>query len=108
MNHEDVAWKSVWNLFGENLSLQRFSMRKIADGTRQISIESTDGLIKPNDNAIFDAETAGVFSQQWIDEFTPMHPVSSPCFKGWPQDHSMSIEKIENFKNISNRPDKWF
>lgn len=47
---------------GENLSPERFSMTKIADGTRQISIESTDGLIKSSDNAIFDAETAGVLS----------------------------------------------
>lgn len=103
MDHEDILWKSVWNFFGENLSLQRFSMTKIADGTRQISIQSTDGLIEPSDNAIFDAETAGISFHQWIDQFTPMHLVDSPGFSRWPDNNqSKEIEKVEPFKNLSN------
>ncbi|KAJ5628471.1 hypothetical protein N7490_010699 [Penicillium lividum] len=83
-DHEDGLWKSVWNFFGENLSLQRFSMTKVADRTCQISIQRTDGLIEPSDNAIFDAETAGMLFHQWIDQFTPMHLRDSPSPTKWP------------------------
>ncbi|KAJ5792461.1 uncharacterized protein N7503_008439 [Penicillium pulvis] len=83
-DHEDALWKSIWNFFGENLSLQRFSIAKVADGTRQISIQRTDGLIKPSENAIFDAETAGMSFHQWIDQFTPMHLLDSPSPTVWP------------------------
>ncbi|KAJ5769686.1 hypothetical protein N7520_004245 [Penicillium odoratum] len=83
-DHEDSLWKSVWNFFGENLSLQRFSMTKVADRTCQISIQRTDGLIEPSDNAIFDAETAGMSFHQWIDQFTPMHLRYSPSPTRWP------------------------
>ncbi|KAJ5539449.1 hypothetical protein N7513_007781 [Penicillium frequentans] len=83
-DHEDAVWKYIWDFFGENLSLQRFSMAKVADGTRQISIQRTDGLIKPSENATFDAEIAGMSFHQWIDQFTPMHLLDSPSPTIWP------------------------
>ncbi|KAJ5660139.1 hypothetical protein N7507_006590 [Penicillium longicatenatum] len=102
-DREDALWKSVWNFFGENLSLQSFSMTKIADGTCQISIQRTDGLIEPSENAIFDAVTAGMSFRQWIDQFTPMHLLDSPNPTMWPDiDQSKQAKKVELFKNIFN------
>ncbi|KAJ5915394.1 hypothetical protein N7466_011327 [Penicillium verhagenii] len=82
-NHEDALWKSVWNFFGENLSLQRFSMIKVADGNSQISIQRTGGLKEPSDSATYYAETAGMSFHQWIDQFTPMHLLDSPSPTRW-------------------------
>ncbi|KAJ5540910.1 hypothetical protein N7494_005986 [Penicillium frequentans] len=59
-------------------------MAKVADGTRQISIRRTDGSIKPSENAIFDAEIAGMSFHQWIDQFTPMHLLDSSSPTIWP------------------------
>lgn len=89
INHEDVLWKSIWNFFGDNLSLKRFSMAKIAHGTRQISIQSTstNGLIELSDDAVFDARISGLSFHEWIRQITPIHSLDSPHIDTWPSDN---------------------
>lgn len=67
-----LIWKSVWDFFRNELSLQKFSMIYLIINDRPIVIQGFDGLIKRRKDASFDSETAGISFGEWIDQLTPV------------------------------------
>ncbi|OQD98492.1 hypothetical protein PENSOL_c009G04845 [Penicillium solitum] len=69
---QSLLWKLLWDFFRDELSLQRFSMAKIACDHQQYWIRGLDDLTEPSEGAEFDVETAGISFSKWIDRLTPV------------------------------------
>lgn len=76
---QSLLWKLLWDFFRDELSLQRFSMAKIACDHQQYWIRGLDDLTEPSESAEFDVETAGISFSKWIDRLTPVELNRRKC-----------------------------
>lgn len=72
---EDLLWRSLWDFLRDDLSFQRFFMRRLGHKLDQVFIGKTDGRTKPSEGAVFDAQMTEVLLHQWFDR---LRPVISP------------------------------
>lgn len=69
----DAIWKRLWEYFGDNLSLQRFSMTHLLYSCDEIRIEYVDGLAESSEHAAFDAGRNDCSFSHWIGRLNPVH-----------------------------------
>lgn len=75
---ENIPWKVLWDSFGEELSLQRYSIGKVSCGSDAISIKNIDDLTEPTEYAEFNAETDGLSFREWIKRLSPVRDAFKP------------------------------
>ncbi|KAJ5987208.1 hypothetical protein N7451_011573 [Penicillium sp. IBT 35674x] len=74
----DAIWKRLWEFFGDNLSLQRFSMAHLLYSCDEIRIEYIDGLAESSEHAAFDAGRNDCSFSHWIGQLNPVPSLAMP------------------------------
>ncbi|KAJ5554100.1 hypothetical protein N7513_004059 [Penicillium frequentans] len=76
----DAIWKRLWEFFGDNLSLQKFSMAHLLYRGSEIIIEHNDGSVESSEHAAFDARRNDCSFRHWVGRLTPVRSSAMPGF----------------------------
>ncbi|KAJ6071009.1 hypothetical protein N7467_012328 [Penicillium canescens] len=82
LESEEVIWKRLWEFFGKNLLLHRFSMSLLTcGGESAIEFQEIDDLSKLREHVVFDAGKTHHSFSQWIDRLSPVEFPGIPAFQ---------------------------